>query len=266
MSMWALATLRLPPAGYCPQLLPVVERYSLPRLAAFPEQELSNLVWAMARLQYSPGQEWVRHLYDAIARLLPELRPQALSTVLYGLAQMGQRPEAEWLDAILPYVRARLRWFPPQSLALTIHALAVMGCRPTDSWLASFHAQLDDYRGQLDMRVRSKVREAYRLMDFRPGATAAGANGASAQGLLVQQQHQQERQQMEKQQQQTAMLGGRRGIRAHGAAPKAMTASRRRSLLGTGNMARQMYRLRNSISSGTRGNRRWEWKGRRRRS
>ncbi|GIL42408.1 hypothetical protein Vafri_389 [Volvox africanus] len=215
MSMWALATLRLPPAGYCPQLLPVIERYSLPRLAAFPEQELSNLVWAMARLQYSPGQEWVRHLYDAIARLLPELRPQALSTVLYGLAQMGQRPEAEWLDAILPYVRARLRWFPPQSLALTIHALAVMGCRPPDSWLASFHAQLDDYRGQLDMRVRSKVREAYRLMDFRPGATAAGANGASAQGLLVQQQHQQERQQME-QQQQTAMLGGRRGIRAHG--------------------------------------------------
>ncbi|GLI69671.1 hypothetical protein VaNZ11_014349 [Volvox africanus] len=217
MSLWALATLRLPPAGYCPQLLPVVERYSLPRLAAFPEQELSNLVWAMARLQYSPGQEWVRHLYDAIARLLPELRPQALSTVLYGLAQMGQRPEAEWLDAILPYVRARLRWFPPQSLALTIHALAVMGCRPPDSWLASFHAQLDDYRGQLDMRVRNKVREAYRLMDFRPGATAAGANGASAQGLLVQQQHQQERQQIEQQQaqQQTTMLEGQQGIRAH---------------------------------------------------
>ncbi|GIM16050.1 hypothetical protein Vretimale_18669, partial [Volvox reticuliferus] len=214
MSLWALATLRLPPAGYCPQLMPAVERYSLSRLAAFPEQELSNLVWAMARLQYSPGQEWVRHLYDVIARLLPELRPQALSTVLYGLAQMGQRPEAEWLDAILPYVRARLRWFPPQSLALTIHALAVMGCRPPDSWLASFHAQLDDYRGQLDMRVRSKVREAYRLMDFRPGLAAAGANGAGAQGPLLQQERQQTEQQQV--QQQTAMLAGRQGVRAKG--------------------------------------------------
>jgi hypothetical protein len=130
ISLWALATLRLTPGGYCPQLLDAVETYSLHRLPDFPEQELSNLVWALARLQYRPGPGWVSQLYDTVGRLLPELRPQALSTVLYGMSQMGLRPDARWLEVVLPYVRSRLRWFPPQSLALTIYALAAMGCRP----------------------------------------------------------------------------------------------------------------------------------------
>ncbi|KAG2436936.1 hypothetical protein HXX76_006455 [Chlamydomonas incerta] len=183
LSLWALATLRLPPGGFCPRLLPAAERYSLAHLPDFPQQELSNLMWALARLQHRPSPAFMARLYDTTWVLLPELQPQALSTLLYSLAQMGAAPEQAWLAAAAGCAAEALPGFAPQSMALTVYALAVLGYRPQDSWLQTFHSQLEAQRGGVDTRVRDKVREAYRIMAFRPaGAGGAGAAGAEPHG------------------------------------------------------------------------------------
>ncbi|KXZ53458.1 hypothetical protein GPECTOR_7g908 [Gonium pectorale] len=158
LSLWALATLRLPPGSVCPALLPAAERYSACRIADFHPQDLSTLTWAMARLQHSPDPDWIQSLYGAVLGMLYDVQPQALSTLLYSLAQMGQRPGDEWLAAVLRRAAERLPYFTQQALALTIHALAIMDYRPEASWLAAFHAQLEAHRGQLDTRVRDKAR------------------------------------------------------------------------------------------------------------
>ncbi|KAG2444228.1 hypothetical protein HYH02_009165 [Chlamydomonas schloesseri] len=188
LSLWALATLRLPPGGFCPRLLPAAERYSLAHLPDFPQQELSNLLWALARLQHRPSPAFMAGLYDTTAALLPELQPQALSTLLYSLAQMrpagAAPPEQAWLAAAAGRAAEALPGFGPQSLALTVYALAVLGYRPQDSWLHAFHSQLEAQRSGVDTRVRDKVREAYRLMAFRPaGSSGAGAAAAAAAEL-----------------------------------------------------------------------------------
>lgn len=130
LSLWALATLRLPPGGFCPRLLPAAERYSLAHLPDFPQQELSNLLWALARLQHRPSPAFMSRLYDTTGVLLPELQPQALSTLLYSLAQMGAAPEQAWLAAAAGRAAETLPGSGPQSMALTVYALAVLGYRP----------------------------------------------------------------------------------------------------------------------------------------
>jgi hypothetical protein len=91
----------------------------------------------------------------------------------------------------------------------------------------AFHAQLDSYRGKLDARVRAKVREAYRIMGFRPGGGGGGGSGAASaveaeQATLVaaaQMQQQRQEQKSLKWGRQGAMEGsgpGRGGAPAQG--------------------------------------------------
>ncbi|GFR40837.1 hypothetical protein Agub_g1314 [Astrephomene gubernaculifera] len=182
MSLWALATLRLPVTNSSCKLLSAAERYGAVYMQDFSQQELSNLVWAFAKLQYRPGEVWIQRMYDTVLNLLHELQPQALATVLYSTAELGLRPDDEWLQAVLRRAEQRLRFFTPQALAMVVHALAAMDYRPQASWMSAFHACLEA-RGQLDIRVLDKVREAYRKLGFRPGyATANGRAPTNARG------------------------------------------------------------------------------------
>ncbi|KAG2494882.1 hypothetical protein HYH03_007121 [Edaphochlamys debaryana] len=179
MSLWALATMRLAPEAACPALLPGVEAFCRERMGDFGQKDVANLVWALARLQHTPSRESTDQLYDTVRQMLPDLQPHALSTVLYGVAQLRQRPPAGWLEAVAGRAADVMPGFTPQGLALLIHAFSVVGYRPQESWMCAFHSALESHRGSLDPRVRDKVREAYRLLRFRPGGTAAPAASTS---------------------------------------------------------------------------------------
>jgi hypothetical protein len=59
--------------------------------------DLTDTVWALARLRYTPPQPWTQTLTAAITQALPGFSAQGLAMVIWGFSRLGLRPERQWL-------------------------------------------------------------------------------------------------------------------------------------------------------------------------
>lgn len=60
-------------------------------------QDLSDAIWALARLRYTPPEQWTEALGLAINTKLPEFEAQSLAIVIWGFSSLGQKPNRKWL-------------------------------------------------------------------------------------------------------------------------------------------------------------------------
>ncbi|WP_163370439.1 RAP domain-containing protein, partial [Endozoicomonas acroporae] len=104
--------------------------------ANFKTQEITNLLWALAKLEDN-GQEQIPGLNEAVAVLLPyvnalkdQLIPQHIANLLWAMAKLvNSRQERtpdlnEAVAALLPYVNAQKEQFIPQAIANLLWAMA----------------------------------------------------------------------------------------------------------------------------------------------
>lgn len=80
--------------------------------------------------------------------------PQDMSNLLYAFARLGHKPPAAWLAAFLAAAAAQLPLFNEQNASNTIWALAKLSAPPPADWTAAFlahtHAGLPTYGQQVN--------------------------------------------------------------------------------------------------------------------
>ena len=96
----------------------------------FKPQELSNLMWALAKLDITPGAE----LHMAISRravaTAMHFNPQNVTNMLWSLATLGIQPEPELMSALSRRAKKTVGEFTPQGVANMAWALAKLGIEP----------------------------------------------------------------------------------------------------------------------------------------
>jgi hypothetical protein len=150
-------------AQHCLQLALSPSHQGTTLLASANSQDISNILWGLARLQPSwLTQQHLQHLTAASAACLPSSKPQELSNSIWALAKLGHHsstyleaftattaPQADalrtehvsiiaWacaklrhkdaclLEALSATATARIRSFPPQSIATMAWACATL--------------------------------------------------------------------------------------------------------------------------------------------
>jgi hypothetical protein len=78
-------------------LLSVCDAATQAQLASMQPSDLTDTVWALARLRYTPPQPWAQTLSAAITNALPGFSAQGLAMVIWGFSRLGLRPERQWL-------------------------------------------------------------------------------------------------------------------------------------------------------------------------
>lgn len=69
-----------------------------PQLASATPADLSEMVWALARLRFCPPDDaWVTRLSAAISNQLQGFSVQGLAAVIWGYTRLGVRPDRLWL-------------------------------------------------------------------------------------------------------------------------------------------------------------------------
>jgi hypothetical protein len=67
------------------------------QLSTMQPSDLTDTVWALARLRYTPPKPWTQTLTSAITTSLPGFSAQGLAMVIWGFTRLGLRPERQWL-------------------------------------------------------------------------------------------------------------------------------------------------------------------------
>lgn len=67
------------------------------QLGSLQPTDLSDALWALARLRYTPAEPWTQNLKAAISNALPGFSAQGLAMVIWGFSRLGLRPERQWL-------------------------------------------------------------------------------------------------------------------------------------------------------------------------
>ncbi len=80
-------------------------------LDQFNSQDLSNLMYALARMQFRPGPAWFKSLLLCSQSKLGTFSPQHLANILWAFGRLRLGPTLQWLLAYADEVEARLGSF-----------------------------------------------------------------------------------------------------------------------------------------------------------
>lgn len=72
---------------------------SQPLMTAMDSAAISDICWAVARLQYNPADDWLQQLVSAINLLLPSMAANHLAIIIWAVTRMGLKPDRGWLLA-----------------------------------------------------------------------------------------------------------------------------------------------------------------------
>lgn len=97
------------------------------------------MLWALAVIGYSPGQQWMAGFYAASCSSssssgVDSLNRHQLCSLLWSLGSLQERPPAEWLQQLLAALRPHLQELQPSELASVLWGLAQLGYRPSKGW------------------------------------------------------------------------------------------------------------------------------------
>jgi hypothetical protein len=155
--------------------------------------DLSDVVWALARLRFSPDESWMTHLTTAINRQLQGFSLQGLAVVIWGYTRLGFRPDRLWL--------LRFRAMAGPAGQEGSGGGSSSSSSSSGEQLAQFVAAF------LALQNRQRFAEGRPDLKGRGTATAAAAARGGGRGRgrtagSTQQQQQQQRQRQQQQQQQ----------------------------------------------------------------
>jgi hypothetical protein len=138
--LYAAAKLRRPPQQ---QLLAALLQQCLQQqqLQQLPPAGLTNVLWALAVVGYSPGQQWMAGFYAASCSSsssnssgMASFNRHQLCSMLWSLGSLQERPPAEWLQQLLAALRPHLPDLQPSELSNVLWGLAQLGYRPSKGW------------------------------------------------------------------------------------------------------------------------------------
>jgi len=162
--------------------------HQLPYMAP---RELSNILWAAAKVQQPPAAQQVKQMFKQMAldSMLAAANPQDLSMALYAVAALGvQVPELQ-LQAVLQAAVRQLHAAAPQAAANTIWAVAVLQYRPEEQLLQAIEQRCCNLLQQ-QLLQQQDGGARHHVVGDRPGCCQAAvtcAEEAAATG------HQQQR-------------------------------------------------------------------------
>lgn len=103
------------------------------RLPQAGPREVSNQLWAVARLGVHPGAEWLDAYLSASAGVLPGCASQEVGTLSWALAKFGHTPgrgAGGWLDAFLVHSAGVAGKLDGQALSNLLWGMATLGVPP----------------------------------------------------------------------------------------------------------------------------------------
>ena len=134
-------------------------------------------------------QETLWHFVEGTRglRRLDAATPQDISNLLYALARLRFRPKAAWTRVMLMCMLPKLTAFNPQHLANTIWALSRLRVRPSQYWLLEFSTAVQSRLGGFSLIEARQVRDALALMTAAAvGSDSGRGEGSSHAGGLHQ--------------------------------------------------------------------------------
>ena len=99
-------------------------------------------------------------------------RLQDVSNLLYALAKLRFRPSDSWIEAMLRSVPPKLMSFSPQHLANTLWAIGRLGIKPGLPWMLTFESAVRSREGSLEPREARQIRDALVAIYSPPLATS----------------------------------------------------------------------------------------------
>jgi hypothetical protein len=154
-------------------------------------QELSNLLWALARLRHIPPDLWMDACWAESAAALGGAEPRHLAVSLWALVEMGQAPPDEWLEPFLEAAGAGLPQQSAQGLAMLAWSLAQLGlaARLPDGWLRRHSAAAAARWGEFDTLALERLAAGLGKLRHRPGAGWLAGLQRRALALLPEMNH-----------------------------------------------------------------------------
>lgn len=116
------------------------EYRSKAKLSQFRGVELSNTIASMARLGYRPEDEWMAEFAASAAQQLRYARAQELTNILWGMASLGYHPGGEMLEELLSAVQAQMSYAKVADLVKQMYAMTQYDSRPSPEFLTGFTA------------------------------------------------------------------------------------------------------------------------------
>ena len=169
-------------------LLEALQRRAMATVVDFNPQEVSNVLWAMAKM----GERVDRGLLEALQRRATvsagEYKPQNVANVLWALATMGERADRGLLEAMQGRAMATAWEGTPQHIANMLWALATMGEKADREFLEVMQRRATAMAGDFKPKEVSNVLWALATMGEKadPGLLEAMQGRATATaGQLV---------------------------------------------------------------------------------
>lgn len=106
-------------------------------LTTFKAQALSNTLWSFAKVDYDPGEKFVKEFLQASRRQIPWATPQDLVNSLWACAKLNHHPGDEYLQAAVDKSARMLSQFAPTDLAKLLWSCARLKYHPGDDFLVA---------------------------------------------------------------------------------------------------------------------------------
>lgn len=184
--LWALSSFGeafTPSKGWLARFTDV----SQPMLPKFNAQQLSNTLWAFARLGYIPRDTWIRCFLDASMDQFEQSSVQCLSNMLWALAQLQSKPPEHWVQSLLQEAALKLHRGSDQAMSNLLWACAKLGYPPPavfysalQQWLQQRESQ-GALQAQLGQQATSNAFWALATLQQRPRSATWGSSNGSTQ-------------------------------------------------------------------------------------
>ncbi|KAG2486253.1 hypothetical protein HYH03_015077 [Edaphochlamys debaryana] len=93
----------------------------------FQGWEYSNMVWALSRMNYSPGEHWLQQFVYWTEKRLGSFKPVELANTAGALARLGATPGSAWFDSFTSAVANQALEFNSLEAVNTLFGLASLG-------------------------------------------------------------------------------------------------------------------------------------------
>eukprot|EP00195_Chlamydomonas_chlamydogama_P017840 CAMPEP_0202894980 /NCGR_PEP_ID=MMETSP1392-20130828/4258_1 /ASSEMBLY_ACC=CAM_ASM_000868 /TAXON_ID=225041 /ORGANISM="Chlamydomonas chlamydogama, Strain SAG 11-48b" /LENGTH=659 /DNA_ID=CAMNT_0049579841 /DNA_START=154 /DNA_END=2133 /DNA_ORIENTATION=- len=129
------------------------------QMGNFNSQGYSNMIWALARLNYNPGQQWLNSFMYGATKYMREFSAMDLANMASGMSKLGAVPTPEWAAAfwgVSANQAGRFSGLEFINLVMAVGTLAKdAGCQPPQEWVdAMFSANV------------ARVRESTKIPDL----------------------------------------------------------------------------------------------------
>ncbi|BDA46187.1 probable RAP domain-containing protein, chloroplastic [Coccomyxa sp. Obi] len=100
------------------------------RLSEFTARNLSNSLWALAKMGHNPGEAMLNAMAAEVAKKFGGCNAQNLANIAWSYATLSHNPGEELLEAIAVQAEKKLAEFSPQNISNLLYAFAKLEYKP----------------------------------------------------------------------------------------------------------------------------------------